>query len=68
MARSLEIDDEEELALIQSFNLLTYKPVIYAANVSEDDLADDAAGNDFVASVREYAASEGSEVLLSAPG
>lgn len=64
MARSLEIDDEEELALIQSFNLLTYKPVIYAANVSEDDLADEAAGNDFVASVREYAASEGSEVFV----
>lgn len=64
MARSLEIDDEEEMALMQSFNLLTNKPVIYAANVSEDDLADDAAGNDFVASVREYAASEGSEVFV----
>ena len=37
MARSLEIDDEEEQALLQSFNLLTGKPVIYAANVSEDD-------------------------------
>lgn len=64
MARSLEIDDEEEMALMQSFNLLTNKPVIYAANVSEDDLADDAAGNDFVASVWEYAASEGSEVFV----
>lgn len=64
MARSLEIDDEEEQALMQSFNLLTNKPVIYAANVSEDDLADDAASNDFVASVREYAASEGSEVFV----
>lgn len=64
MARSLEIDDEEEMALMQSFNLLTNKPVIYAANVSEDDLADDAASNDFVASVREYAASEGSEVFV----
>ena len=64
MARSLEIDDEEEQALLQSFNLLTGKPVIYAANVSEDDLADDAAGNEFVASVREYAASEGSEVFV----
>lgn len=64
MARSLKIDDEEEMALMQSFNLLTNKPVIYAANVSEDDLADDAAGNDFVASVREYAASEGSEVFV----
>lgn len=64
MARSLEIDDEEEQALLQSFNLLTGKPVIYAANVSEDDLADDAVGNEFVASVREYAASEGSEVFV----
>lgn len=64
MARSLEIDDEEEQALLQSFNLLTGKPVIYAANVSEDDLADDAADNEFVASVREYAASEGSEVFV----
>lgn len=64
MARSLEVDDEEEQILMQSFNLLTGKPVIYAANVSEDDLADDAAGNDFVAAVREYAASEGSEVFV----
>lgn len=64
MARSLEIDDEEEQALLQSFNLLTGKPVIYAANVSEDDLADDAASNEFVASVREYATSEGSEVFV----
>ncbi len=64
MARSLEVDDEEEQILLQSFNLLTGKPVIYAANVSEDDLADDAAGNDFVAAVREYAASEGSEVFV----
>ena len=64
MASSLEVDDEEEQALLQSFNLLTNKPVIYAANVSEDDLADDGAGNDFVTSVREYAASEGSEVFV----
>ncbi len=64
MARSLEVDDEEDQALLQSFNLLTAKPVIYAANVSENELADDAAGNDFVNSVREYAASEGSEVFV----
>lgn len=64
LARSLEIDDEEEQILFQSFNLLTGKPVIYAANVSEDELADDAEGNEFVAKVREYAASEGSEVFV----
>ena len=40
-----EVDDEEEQAWLESYNLLTYKPVIYAANVSEDDLADDAANN-----------------------
>ena len=64
MARSLEIDDEEEQILFDSFNLLTGKPVIYAANVCEDELADDAESNEFVAQVREYAASEGSEVFV----
>ena len=64
LARSLEIEDEEEQVLFQSFNLLTGKPVIYAANVCEDELADDAASNEFVANVREYAASEGSEVFV----
>lgn len=64
MASSFEVDDEEEALLLQSFNLLTNKPVIYAANVSEDDLADDGVNNSFVASVREYAASEGSEVFV----
>ena len=41
--------------MAESYNLLTYKPVIYAANVSEDDLADDAANNEGVQAVREYA-------------
>lgn len=50
-----EVDDEEEQAWLESYNLLTYKPVIYAANVSEDDLADDAANNEGVQAVREYA-------------
>ena len=43
---------------------MTYKPVIYAANVSEDDLADDAASNEYVAKVREYADKEGSGVFV----
>ena len=49
---------------VHSLNLLTDKPVIYAANVSEDDIADDGAGNDMVAKVREYASGEGSEVFV----
>ena len=64
MAKTLEVDDEDELALLRSYNLLTYKPVIYAANVAEDDLADDAAGNPHVAAVREFAAKEGSGVFV----
>lgn len=63
-ARSFEVDDEEEQALLNSFNLLTFKPVIYAANVSEDDLADDGENNHFVKEVRAFAAEEGSEVFV----
>uniref|UniRef100_UPI00405619F7 redox-regulated ATPase YchF n=1 Tax=Acetatifactor sp. TaxID=1872090 RepID=UPI00405619F7 len=64
MAKSMEVDDEDELTLLRSYNLLTYKPVIYAANVAEDDLADDGASNDNVARVREFAAGENSEVFV----
>ena len=64
MAKTLEVDDEDELALLRSYNLLTYKPVIYAANVAEDDLADDGASNNMVAQVREFAKGEDSEVFV----
>ncbi len=63
-ALSLEVDDEDEQALLDSYNLLTAKPVIFAANVAEEDLADDGANNAGVARVREYAASNGSEVFV----
>lgn len=58
------IENEEEEAMMKSFNLLTDKPVIYAANVSEDDLADDGNSNEGVKKVREFAASEDSEVFV----
>lgn len=64
MAKSLEVEDEDELALLSSYNLLTYKPVIYAANVAEEDLADDGAANDKVAAVRSFASDEESEVFV----
>ncbi len=57
-------ENEEDEALVRSLNLLTGKPVIYAANVSEDDLADDGASNPFVQAVREKAEKEGSEVFV----
>jgi len=44
--------------------LLTAKPVLYAANVLEDHLADDGATNPYVAKVKEYAKNEGSEVFV----
>ncbi|MBP5198680.1 MAG: redox-regulated ATPase YchF, partial [Lachnospiraceae bacterium] len=64
MAKSMEITDEDELALMKEYNLLTYKPVIYAANVAEDDLADDGESNEMVSKVREFAKGEGSEVFV----
>ena len=64
MAKSMVIEDEDELELMRSYNLLTYKPVIYAANVAEEDLADDGASNAHVSAVREFAAKEGSEVFV----
>ena len=56
--------DEDEQAAFAMLNLLTAKPVIYAANVSEDDLEDDGAGNEGVQAVRSYAAQTGSEVFV----
>jgi GTP-binding protein YchF len=62
--RAREIDDlsDEEAAFVKSLDLLTYKPVIYAANVSEDDASGE--DNEYVKAVREYAEAEGSEVVV----
>ncbi len=64
LAKNLELEDEDEAALFASYNLLTSKPVIFAANVAEDELADDAADNEGVKAVREFAAETGSEVFV----
>ena len=63
-AKTMEAEDEEEASFIASLNLLTSKPVIFATNVCEDDLADDGANNEYVQAVREFAANEGSEVFV----
>ncbi len=61
---TLELDNEEDEAFRNSLDLLTDKPVIYAANVADEDLADDGASNDYVAAVREIAKESGSEVFV----
>ena len=60
-AKTLELEDDDEAAMIKDYNLLTAKPVIYAANVAEDELGGE--DNDLVKKVREYAEAEGSEVF-----
>ena len=64
LAKSFVTDDEDEQAWLAGYNLLTAKPVIFAANVSEDDLADDGASNTGVQAVREYAKEEDCEVFV----
>ena len=60
-ARTFECKNEEEEFYFNQLNLLTAKPILYAANVSEDDAA---TGNAYVDKVREFADKEGSEVFV----
>ena len=59
-ARQVALTEEEEL-LIKPLGLMTRKPVIYATNVSEDDLA---TGNAQVEQVRELAKPENAQVVV----
>ncbi|KEO81200.1 redox-regulated ATPase YchF [Tumebacillus flagellatus] len=61
-ARSVELDDEEKL-VVRDLHLLTIKPVLYVANVAEDEVAN-AEENQYVQKVREHAALEGAEVVV----
>ncbi|NQX70635.1 redox-regulated ATPase YchF [Paenibacillus ferrarius] len=60
-ARSLDLSEDEKL-LVRDLHLLTMKPVLYAANVSEDEVAT-ADDNKYVKLVKEYAAKENNEVV-----
>ena len=64
LAKTFTLEDEDEELWFKEYNLLTAKPVIYAANVAEDDLAEDGAGNTFVQEVRKNAAQEECEVFV----
>ena len=59
-ARSLNLS-AEELFMIRDANLLTLKPTLYIANVSEDELTEE---NSYVKKVRELAEMEGAQVVV----
>ena len=58
--RSMNLS-EDDLKLLKSFNFLTIKPIIYVANVNEDDVV---SGNSYVDKLKEYAEKEGSSVVV----
>ncbi|WP_252229204.1 redox-regulated ATPase YchF [Clostridium sp. ZBS15] len=62
-ARTLEFTDEEQ-AFVKGLFLITSKPVLYACNISEDDVMEGNFENKYVKTVKEYAASENSEVIV----
>lgn len=63
-ARAMDLDDDET-AFVKSLDLLSYKPIIYVANVSDSEVADAEAGkNEKVEAVRALAADEGAQVVV----
>ena len=60
-ARSIEFSDDE-LPIVKGLFLLTTKPVLYVANVAEDEVADEE-GNEYIQQVKEFAATENAEVI-----
>lgn len=61
--RTLDLNEEEK-EIVRTFNLLSSKPVIYVANVSEDDLINGAYSNDYVSEVMDFASTENALVVL----
>lgn len=62
-ARTADLSEDEK-TFVESFNLLSYKPIIYVANVSETDVADDGASNSYVQIVKDFAKTENSSVVV----
>ena len=62
IVRTMDFDEDEQ-ALIKEYCLLTSKPVIYAANVSEEDFVNGIENNSMVAALKTIADKEGSEIL-----
>ncbi|PWW31038.1 hypothetical protein DFO73_10227 [Cytobacillus oceanisediminis] len=61
-ARTVEFT-EEQMKIVKGLHLLTIKPVLYVANVSEDDVTDPSS-NQYVQQVREFAEKDNAEVIV----
>ncbi|MCL2225740.1 MAG: redox-regulated ATPase YchF [Defluviitaleaceae bacterium] len=64
-ARSLTWEDADDLKLVESFTLITQKPMLYAANISESDIENGEENNAAVKALSEFAKSEGSRLFVS---
>ncbi|MDD6479163.1 MAG: redox-regulated ATPase YchF [Oscillospiraceae bacterium] len=62
-ARSVAIDDDAQIEILETTALLSYKPVIYACNMSEDDFMSGIEDNEHYKTVKEIAARENAEIL-----
>ena len=62
-ARALSYSDDEK-EMLKELSLLTIKPVIYAANVAEDDYGKDEDSNEYVKKIKEFAEKEKSGVMV----
>lgn len=61
-ARSLDYTDDE-MVIMKEIALISMKPVIYAANVAEDDFSKGIENNEYISRVKELAEKEGSQVM-----
>lgn len=62
-ARTLDLTDDDR-KMVETFNLLTFKPVIYVANVAESDVANEGEDNEYVKIVRDFAKKENSSTIV----
>lgn len=62
-AREADLTDEEKV-LLRGYGLLSNKPIIFVANVAEDEVADDGKGNPHVQAIRDFAKAGNSEVVV----
>ena len=62
-ARTIEFTDDE-MVFVKSLFLITSKPVLYACNISEDDVMEGNFENDYVKKVKEYAETENSGTMV----